>query len=535
MNQLYDLDLSNNTLLSSGEISPQWADITHDNINGLNVNFHSVSIRALDIPEGIAIPVPSTFDISKVSDMKLDGTAVQGSIVTKNGIKFLVFADSGSLDLFQMLSYSYDTGNSTVGPMTVNVPITYTGTATIWTDPDTNHTWIYSTSDANASIDRNAWVTGDIVVPSAINGYTVNNIDYKAFYGCNGITSLTIPSTVTHMCDYVINGCHKLEKLIVMATTPPSISDVTFIDYDIPLYVPDAAVSTYKNTDKWKRFSSIKPLSTAYQYNLTYLVDGEVYKTYTINKGDIITPEPTPTKETYVFSGWSEIPETMPDHDVIVTGTFERHFDVGHVVNVVNFIMNANATPEDIALYDMNNDDELHIGDIILVLKSILNSGGGGSNLARSRTEKSVDLAQYTAAQFILSVADGASVKDIHLVKSMEGSHRIMYSKKGANTYYVVVYSLSNELMKPENDNIIVVETDGGNNTSFTMRDMIVALQNGETERYQGHYVGTTGIREFENEETPAIIYDLKGNRIEGSHGLKNGLYIINGKKVVVK
>ena len=536
LNQLYNLDLSNNTLLSSdSEIFPQYADITYYDINGLNVNFLSVFIKALDIPEGIAIPVPSTFDISKVSDLKLDGTAVQGSIAIINGLKFLVFADSGINPSCEMLSYSYDTGNSTIGLMAVNVPITYTGTATVWTDPDTNHTWIYSTSDANVSIDRNAWATGDIVVPSAINGNTVNNIDFKAFYGCRDITSLTIPSTVIHMCDYVINGCNRLKKLIVMATTPPAISDVTFMNYDIPLYVPDAAVSTYKNTDKWKRFSSIKPLSTAYQYNLTYLVDGEVYKTYTINKGDIITPEPTPTKETYVFSGWSEIPETMPDHDVIVTGTFERHFDVGHVVNVVNFIMNANATPEDIALYDMNNDNELNIGDIILVLKSILNSGGGGSNLARSRTENSVDLAQYTAAQFILSVADGTSVKDIHLVKSMEDSHQIMYSKKGANTYYVVVYSLSNQLMKPENGNIIVVETDGGNNTSFTMRDMIVALQNGETERYQGHYGGMTGIREFENEATPTIIYDLKGNRIEGSHGLKNGLYIINGKKVVVK
>ena len=263
LNQLYDLDLSNNTLLTNYSVnSPQWADLTYDYINGLNAQFHYVSIRTLDIPEGIAIPVPSTFDISKVSDMKLDGTAVQGSIVTKNGIKFLVFADSGIDPSCQMLSYNYDTGNSIVGQMAVNVPITYTGTATIWTDLDTNHTWIYSASDDNASIDRNAWATGDIIVPSAINGNTVNNIDYKAFYGCNGMTSLTIPSTVTHMCDYVVNGCNKLEKLIVMATTPPAISDVTFVDYDIPLYVPDDAVDTYKNTERWKNFKNIRALST---------------------------------------------------------------------------------------------------------------------------------------------------------------------------------------------------------------------------------------------------------------------------------
>jgi len=529
-NQIYDLDLSNNTLLTNYSVnSPQWADLTYDYINGLNVQFHYVSIRALDIPEGIAIPVPSTFDISKVSDLKLDGTAVEGSIAIINGLKFLVFADSGINPCCYMLSYNYDTGNSTVGPMTVNVPITYTGTATVWTDPDTNHTWIYSSSDANASIDRNAWATGDVVVPSSINGKTVNNIDYKAFYGCNGMTSLTIPSTVIHMCDYVINGCNTLKKLIVMSTTPPAISDVTFMNYDIPLYVPDAAVSTYKNTDKWKRFSSIKPLSTAYQYNLTYLVDGEVYKTYTINKGDIITPEPTPTKETYVFSGWSEIPETMPDHDVIVTGTFERHFDVGHVVNVVNFIMNANATPEDIALYDMNNDDELNIGDIILVVKTILNQNSNASPVMR-RTPAMLDFAQYTAARFEVKGDKNASIKDIRLVSSMSHSHQLMYQQKDDNTYAIVVYSLSNQLMKPENGRIVDVEVDGGN---VMMQNVTVATQTGETHYYQD-YGTPTGVHQLEKDGNSAVIFDLKGNRLNRK-ALEKGIYIINGKKTVVK
>ena len=57
-------------------------------------------------------------------------------------------------------------------------------------------------------------------------------------------------------------------------------------------------------------------------YTLTYKVDGEVYKTATIAYGTAITPETAPTKEGYTFSGWSEIPETMPANDVTITGTF---------------------------------------------------------------------------------------------------------------------------------------------------------------------------------------------------------------------
>ena len=80
-------------------------------------------------------------------------------------------------------------------------------------------------------------------------------------------------------------------------------------------------MDAYKNTAPWSDFSEIVALPNS-EYKLTYLVDGEVYKTYYLKEGDAITPEPAPTKEGYNFSGWSEIPPTMPAHDIEVTGTF---------------------------------------------------------------------------------------------------------------------------------------------------------------------------------------------------------------------
>lgn len=61
---------------------------------------------------------------------------------------------------------------------------------------------------------------------------------------------------------------------------------------------------------------------TVNTYTLTYMVDGEVYTSYTMEYGASITPEAEPTKEGYTFSGWSEIPSTMPAEDVTITGTF---------------------------------------------------------------------------------------------------------------------------------------------------------------------------------------------------------------------
>ncbi len=57
-------------------------------------------------------------------------------------------------------------------------------------------------------------------------------------------------------------------------------------------------------------------------FTLLYKVDGVDYKSYQVEYGETITPETAPTKEGYTFSGWSEIPTTMPAHDVTVTGTF---------------------------------------------------------------------------------------------------------------------------------------------------------------------------------------------------------------------
>lgn len=58
------------------------------------------------------------------------------------------------------------------------------------------------------------------------------------------------------------------------------------------------------------------------KYKLTYKVDGNTLKTLELRAGTPITPEPYPTKEGYSFSGWNGLPSTMPAGDVTVSGSF---------------------------------------------------------------------------------------------------------------------------------------------------------------------------------------------------------------------
>ena len=91
-------------------------------------------------------------------------------------------------------------------------------------------------------------------------------------------------------------------------------------------------------------------LWTVNSYKLTYYVDGEVYKEYEVDYGTAIVPEEEPVKEGYKFSGWSEIIEEMPAHDVAIYGTFEIETGITHILGDV----------ENVDVYDINGKMLLH-------------------------------------------------------------------------------------------------------------------------------------------------------------------------------
>lgn len=149
----------------------------------------------------------------------------------------------------------------------------------------------------------------------------VTSLDHNAFAYCTGLTSLTIGSGITSLSSEQFQACTALSQVICMAATPPNVySGFYQVNINtIKLYVPKESLELYKTTSPWSDFGSINKIGV---YNLIYILDGEVYKKYEIEEGDVITPEAAPTREGYTFSGWSEIPETMPAHDVTVTGAF---------------------------------------------------------------------------------------------------------------------------------------------------------------------------------------------------------------------
>ena len=156
---------------------------------------------------------------------------------------------------------------------------------------------------------------------------SVTSIGNWAFYKCSGLTSVIIGGGVKTIGSIAFTNCPELTDVTCFAENVPSTQSDAFKDSyieHVTLHVPTASINAYRTTVPWSDFGEIVALPSS-EHKLTYYVDGEVYKTYNLKEGDAITPEPAPTKEGYTFSGWSSIPTTMPANDVTITGTFSKN------------------------------------------------------------------------------------------------------------------------------------------------------------------------------------------------------------------
>ena len=93
---------------------------------------------------------------------------------------------------------------------------------------------------------------------------SVTSIGYYAFYGCSGLTELTLPDSVASIGDGAFICCSDLSKITSLAEIPPVCGSGVFDRVNktnCELIVLEGSVAAYTQAKGWKEFSNIRGFS----------------------------------------------------------------------------------------------------------------------------------------------------------------------------------------------------------------------------------------------------------------------------------
>ena len=142
--------------------------------------------------------------------------------------------------------------------------------------------------------------------------------------------------------DVIVSGIFTVNKYLVTFKIGDEVIASDSLDYGASIVAPEAPEKEGHTFNGWGEVAETVPAHdltymgsySVNSYLLTFTVDGETVQTDSVTYGTAITLPEEPTKEGHTFSGWSKTPETMPAHDVTVSGTFSvNQYTVTYIID----------------------------------------------------------------------------------------------------------------------------------------------------------------------------------------------------------
>ena len=311
--------------------------------------------------------------------------------------------------------------------------------------------------------------------------------------------------------------------------------------------------------------------------------------------GHNIRVKATDVSQGYKFQGWYLNDEkqsddlsfyyNMPTHDVTLTARFtydpdspddptssqadidnkdyipgdangDGDVNVTDIVEIVNAIMNNPSTRFVRDAADLNGDGEINVTDIVRVVNIIMSANhahrrsmlAGIANVDQltltSNDNKTFSLLldnqnKYVASQFDVYLPSGMTLKDMTLNQERCSAHTLSYTDIGNHCYRVLIMSIDNSEFEGNSGELLNFEVEG---TGEFYIENILFVTDEQTEKWFESIrssMSTTGIQTVVKTDAKDV-YSIDGRVIgkqalSSLQGLAKGIYIVNGKKHIIK
>ena len=334
---------------------------------------------------------------------------------------------------------------------------------------------------------------------------TLKAIPEGAFDKCTGLTYINIPATVATIGNFAFYECPSLSVIKVGRKAPLGINANVFqntLTDGIRLYVPAGSKYDYMGADVWKAF------------------------------GEYIE---------------------YPNCDVNADG----FADMLDVVDILKYVINTPVQGFDEFLADFDDDEYVTVADAVILVGMIADGEAAPNiNAAPMHFTGSEDLTftmssndvvsfginsptRYTAFQFDLTLPEGGEVELAQLSSRATRGHQLLYNKIGENTYRFAALSLSNAPFSKAEGAVVDIQTAFAASNEVKASNIKFVTPNGTIHSFDNVEAAMpTGIVEINTEAIAGTshdndaYYNLNGVKVERPG---KGVYIVNGKKVIIK